>query len=335
MKTSGQLHGITPEAKAAGATNRLKSGSFGLYAEYFVRYIQAYAEEGVQVDAITLQNEPQFDTASYPCMRMTTDDQIELAKRIGSRFRHKGISTRIFVHDHNWTLHGDDREVIGGDAKLAPVEVVTRILSDPDAGPFVSGSAWHCYAGNASDMRATYTTIRQRFPGKEIYCTELSGWGKNRGPWFGDIRWGLEHNWLGGLEAGASVALEWNLALDHQYGPTLRHDSAAMGLVTVNTDTWRDVKFEREFYAMAHVSLAARPGSRPIRTIITRHGAPALDSPFSALGFVRRDGGRGLFVGNYGSAPETIEVLCDGEAFDCVMPGKSLATLVWCASAPD
>ena len=262
MKTSGQLHGITPEAKAAGATNRLKSESFDLYAEYFVRYIQAYAEEGVQVDAITLQNEPQFDTASYPCMRMTADDQIELAKRIGSRFRQKGISTRIFVHDHNWTLHRDDREVIGGDAKLAPVEVVTRILSDPDAGPFVSGSAWHCYAGNASDMRATYTTIRQRFPGKEVYCTELSGWGKNRGPWFGDIRWGLEHNWLGGLEAGASVALEWNLALDHQYGPTLRHDSAAMGLVTVNTDTWRDVKFEREFYAMAHVSLAARPGSR-------------------------------------------------------------------------
>ena len=130
----------------------------------------------MQVDAITLQNEPQFDTASYPCMRMTTDDQIELAKRIGSDFGRR-VSQRGFSSTTTTgRCTGTIARSLGGEAKLAPVELVTRILSDPDAGPFVSGSAWHCYAGNASGMRATYTTIRQRFPGKEVYCTELSGW---------------------------------------------------------------------------------------------------------------------------------------------------------------
>jgi glucosylceramidase len=329
MKTNGQLHGITSEAKAAGATNRLKPEYFDLYADYFVRFVQAYAKEDVPIHAVTLQNEPQFDTAAYPCMRMTLNDQIELAKRLSSKFQAQGITTQIFVHDHNWQLHPNDRKVVGGDEKLDPVELVTRILSDPEAGPCVAGSAWHCYAGNANDMRAAYTTIRQRFPDKDIYCTELSGWGKNRGPWFGDLQWGLDHNWLGGLAAGASVALEWNLALDHKFGPTLRDDSEAMGLVTVNTDTWQDVRFEREFYAMAHVSLAARPGSRPVETTITRGEEETPDSQFSALGFVQDDGRRALFLMNTWDTPGTVEVTCDGDIFDCVMPSKSMATLVW------
>jgi len=38
---------------------------------------------------------------------------------------------------------------------------------------------------------------------------------------------------------GASVSLQWNLALNHECGPTLRTDSAAVGLVTVRTDAFR------------------------------------------------------------------------------------------------
>jgi glucosylceramidase len=329
MKTNGHLHGITSKQKAAGATNRLKPEYFDLYADYFVRYVEAYAREGVTIDAVTLQNEPQFDTAAYPCMRMTADDQIELVKRLSKRFKARGITTQIFVHDHNWQLHPDDRQVVGGDAKLDPVECVTRILSDPEAGQNIAGSAWHCYAGNVDDMRRAYTIIGQRFPDKQIYCTELSGWGKSRGAWFGDITWGLDHNWLGGLDAGASVALEWNLALDHKFGPTLRDDSAAMGLVTINTDTQHDVKFEREFYAMAHVSLAARPGSRPVETTIIKDQKPMPDSQFSALGFVHQDGARALFLMNRWDAPGVVEVFCDDDVFDYALPPKSLVTLVW------
>lgn len=329
MKTNGRLGGITAQEKAAGRTNRLKPEYFDLYAEYFVKYIQAYAAEGIAINAVTLQNEPQFDTAAYPCMRMTAQDQIELVKRLGRRFQQEKIATEIFVHDHNWQLHPDDRRTAAGDTKMDPVELVTQIMSDLEAGPYVAGSAWHCYSGGTAEMAYAYHTIFQRFPAKSVYCTELSGWGKNRGAWYGDVQWGLTHNWLGGLANGASVALEWNIALDHKFGPTLREDSAALGLITVNTDTWKDVKFEREFYGMAHVSRAARPGSRHLETIILHNGELASNGPLTAVGFSLPDGRYSLVVLNDWNSRGAFEVACGETRFDYSLPGKSLATFVW------
>jgi glucosylceramidase len=117
--------------------------------------------------------------------------------------------------------------------------------------------------------------------------------------------------------------------VDHCLGPTLRDDSAAMGLVTVNTETWHDVKFEREFYAMAHVSLAARPGSRPVETTIIKGNKQMPESQFSALGFIHQDGKRALFLMNSWDTDGKVEISWDEDVFDCAMPPKSLATMVW------
>ena len=66
---------------------------------------------GVEIWGVTLQNEPQFDFAPYPCMRMNEDDQIRLVSLLGPKLAAKGLKTKIFVHDHNWGLHPGDRQV--------------------------------------------------------------------------------------------------------------------------------------------------------------------------------------------------------------------------------
>ena len=76
---------------------------------------------------------------------MSEDDQIRLVSLLGPKLAAKGLKTKIFVHDHNWGLHPDDRKVIAGDAKMNPVESVTKILSDPTSGKYIAGTAWHCY----------------------------------------------------------------------------------------------------------------------------------------------------------------------------------------------
>jgi glucosylceramidase len=164
MKTNGALKGISPKDKAAGKTCRLKSACFDPYAEYFVKFIEAYRAAGIEIYGVTPQNEPQFDAADYPCMRMDEDDQIKFVKLLGGKLKAKGLKTRIFVHDHNWALHSDDRKVVGGDAKLDPVASVTKILSDREASRYVAGTAWHCYYGDAARMQRTYETLHERFP---------------------------------------------------------------------------------------------------------------------------------------------------------------------------
>lgn len=286
MKNNRSLLGVSAADKATGASNTLRSDCFAVYADYFVKFIEAYQAAGVTIHGVTLQNEPQFDGADYPCLRMNADDQIRFVRLLGPKLAERMLTTRIFVHDHNWVLHPNDLKTVGGDTKLQPLESVTKIMSDPEAAKYIAGSSWHCYSGGAGDMKRVYDTIHARFPERQILTTELSGWGRNRGNWWGDVEWGMTHNWLGTLQNWSEASLQWNLALDHQFGPTLRHDSQAMGIVTIRSDDWQNVRFEREFYAMAQVSRAARPGAKRIGTRITAGGGKGLE----VIAFALADG---------------------------------------------
>lgn len=325
MKTNGKLTGITAAEKGAGATCRLKPECFGMYAEYFVKFIEQYGAEGITIWGVTLQNEPQFDAAAYPCMRMNEDDQIRLVNLLGPKLAAKGLKTKIFIHDHNWGLHPNDRKVVGGDAKMDPTESVTKILSDPTAGKYIAGTAWHVYYGDAALMRQTYRTIHERFPDKEILCTEHTGWGQNRGGWWGDVDGCMSRNWLGGPQNWCQASLEWNLALDTQFGPTPRPDSAAEGLVGVETNSYQGVRFEREFYGLAQLSRAARPGAKHIAAAF--EGADPGNLDLVAFALPNRQ--TSLVVFNRKEVEQEFEVEAAGKFFGYTAPGHSISTFVW------
>jgi len=325
MKTNGRLSGISPDEKALGTTCKLKPECFEAYAGYFVKFIEEYRAEGIEIWGVTLQNEPQFDAAAYPCMRMNEDDQIRLVSLLGPKLAARGLKTKIFIHDHNWGLHPGDRRIIHGDAKMEPLESVTKILSDATAGQYIAGSAWHCYYGDASLMSQTYNTIHQRFPDKEILCTELGGWGKNRGAWWGDVDWGMAHSWLGGPQNWCQAAAQWNLALDCKFGPTPRPDSAALGLVEIETGNYQEARFEREFYALGQMSRAARPGSKRIAASF-KNAAPA---GLSIVAFALPGGQTSLVVFNRNETEESFQVEAAGRFFEYAAAGRSILTFVW------
>lgn len=325
MKTNGKLTGISEADKTAGATCKLRPECFELYAGYFVKFIEQYQAEGIGIWGVTLQNEPQFDAAAYPCMRMDEDDQIRLVSLLGPKLAGKGLKTKIFIHDHNWGLHPGDRNGIRGDVKMDPVESVTKILSDPAAGKHVAGSAWHVYYGDATLMRKTYNTIHQRFPDKDILCTEHSGWGRNRGNWWGDVDWGMTHCWMGGPQNWCQAGVEWNIALNNKFGPTPRPDSEATGLVVVQTDNYQEVKFEREYYGLAQMSRAACPGSKHIAASFKGVDPGGMD----IIAFALPNGRTSLVVFNKKQTEQSFQVETEGKFFSYIAPGHSIATFVW------
>jgi glucosylceramidase len=325
MKTNGKLTGISGTDKAAGATCKLRPDCFAVYAGYFVKFIEQYQAEGIEIWGVTLQNEPQFDGAAYPCMRMNEDDQIRLVSLLGPKLAAGGLKTKIFIHDHNWGLHPGDRKIIAGDVKLNPWESVTKILSDPIAGKYIAGTAWHCYYGDARLMSQTYNTIHQRFPDKEILCTEHGGWGKDRGDWWGDVDWGMANSWLGGPRNWCQSSVEWNLALDDKFGPTPRPDSAAAALAVIETGNYQEVKFAREFYGLAQMSRAARPGSKHIAASFKSADPGGMD----IVAFALSNGQTSLVVFNQQQKEQSFQVEADGKFFDYLAPGHSIATFIW------
>jgi glucosylceramidase len=263
------------------------------------------------------------------CLRLTVEDEARLAALVGRKLAERGLATRIFAHDHNWVLHPNDREVVGSDSKMDPLARVTKLFSDDAAGKYIAGSAWHGYSGGVGNMQTVYGALHERFPDRPIYCTELSAWrNSSRKEWFGDVRHGLQANWLGSFQNWASVALEWNIVLDHKYGPTLRDDSLAIGLVTVDTDTYNSVKCEREYYAMAHVSKAARPGAVCVKTSVAEAGA------VEAAAFRLKTGQVSLVAFNPDNSDRSFDVVSGGQSFAYTLPVRSIATFLWDAVTP-
>jgi glucosylceramidase len=50
------------------------------YADYFVKYVKAYKQMGINIDAISVQNEPAHQTSGYPTMLMIWQQQAMFIK---------------------------------------------------------------------------------------------------------------------------------------------------------------------------------------------------------------------------------------------------------------
>src|SRR4051812_33113814 len=117
MKTTGSM-----------IKGSLRPDAYDAYAEYFARFVTAYAAERIPIYAISVQNEPHFEPENYPGMRMEPPARAEFVGRhLGPLFAQRGISTRILDWDHNW------------DQPESPLAV----LGDSVARRYIAGVAWH------------------------------------------------------------------------------------------------------------------------------------------------------------------------------------------------
>jgi len=292
MKTNGNLKG-----------GKLKTNCYSVYADYFVKYIQAMALEGINITAVTPQNEPLYYTAGYPCMEMQPNEQLAFIKNnLGPKFQAQGITAKIILYDHNW-----DR----------PDYPVT-ILNDATARNFIAGSAFHAYAGDVTAM----TTVHNAHPDKGLYFTEISG-----GAWAtdfaGNLMWNVKNIFIGTTENWSKCALLWNLALDQNYGPQNNGCNNCRGVVTINNPSGQITKNE-EYYSIAHFSKFVVPGavrilSTPAQTL-SNTGSVAFQNP---------DGSKVLIFCNYGNNETIFSVKQGKNNFSYSIEGQSVVTILW------
>lgn len=264
MKTSGSLIGGT-----------LRPDAYESFARYLARFVRDYAAAGVPVFALTLQNEPDFEPADYPGMRLSAAARAALVGRyVGPLFARERLGTRLLEWDHNW------------DQPAQPLAV----LADSAARRYLSGVAWHCYAGDVGAQ----DSVHRAYPDKEVYFTECSGgdWAPN----FADnLRWNLSTLVIGTTRGWARGVALWNLALDPRGGPHLGGCGNCRGVLTIDPRTG-DVTRNVEYYALAHASRFVRPGAH-------RVGSSGADGSLQHVAFVNPDGERVLVVVN---ATETL-----------------------------
>ncbi|MDY0075540.1 MAG: glycoside hydrolase family 30 beta sandwich domain-containing protein [Acholeplasmataceae bacterium] len=268
------------------------------YATYFVKFIQAYNEEGLNIYAVTPQNEPLHQTTNYPTMYMSAQQQLSFIIKLKEAFDQEQIETLIISYDHNW------------DKPNYP----TSILASPIGYEAVAGSGFHCYGGNVSAQQE----VQSLYPDKGIWFTECSGggWATN----FSDnMKWNMENVFIGSINYYAKGVLMWNLALDDNDGPTNGGCMNCRGVVTIHEDgTYTK---NEEYYMIGHFSKFVDQGARRIK-LDTNH------TNLLATAFKNPDGKIIIVAQNKGSSTLQFSIEIDGSKAAIEIPGSSSVTYV-------
>jgi glucosylceramidase len=285
------------KSNSSSVGGSLKREWFDAYARYFVKYIQAMKTEGIDIDAITIQNEP-LHGGNNPSMVMTAEDQaLFIKENLGPAFAAAGITTEIIIYDHN-----ADRT----DYPLA-------VLNDPGARQFIDGSAFHLYGGSIDDL----TAVHEAYPSKNLYFTEQ--WVGGPGNMAEDIKWHVENLIIGATRNWCRNVLEWNLASDPSYDPhTEGGCDRCLGTVTLNGNS---VKRNPAYYILAHAARHVRPGSVRVSTNMLG-GLPN-------VGFMTADGMKVLIVLNTTRSKRNFNVRFGGFTVPLSLDGGAVGTYVW------
>lgn len=293
MKTNEHLNGgaLLPEYRQA-------------FADYHVKFVQAYQAAGIPIDALTPQNEPMNENSSYPTMSMPADDQqIFVSDYLGPAFAAAGLDPKILVLDHNWDL----------------ANYPLAILNDPAALAYVDGAAFHCYAGQVENQ----SKVHLAYPDQGVWFTECSG-----GAWstdFGDnVSWNLHNLVIGNFRNWGKSLLLWNVALDENAGPQNGGCDNCRGVVTINSSTGA-ITYNEEYYILGHVSKFVDPGAYRAESTNSEAGQP------ENVAFLNPDGSLVLVVHSTATTTfaTTFDVEWNGRHFTYSLPAMSTVTFKW------
>lgn len=207
------------------------------YADYFVKYINAYSELGINIDYVTIQNETNGMPYWESCLYNSKDEVDFLTNYLYPTFQKNNISTKILVYDHN---------------KEKLFNRACEEFSVPEANAAASGIAFHWYSGNHFE---NIRLCREQFPDKLLFHTEgcFSYDPNNSYPNQ------YAHDIIEDLNAGVNGYIDWNILLDHNGGPN--HKKNYCNSIMMLNENASDYNKPIAYYYIGHFSKFIQPGA--------------------------------------------------------------------------
>ena len=307
MKENGSVLGMYQNQKGT-----LRADKYQAYANYITKFIQEYASRGIDIYAVTPNNEPDHASYDWPALPMShTEAQNLVANYLPPTFDRNGLDTKIICWDHSYTT-----------TNYKDGSYPLEYYQDASALAATDGSAWHWYEGDEEVM----SVVHKEYPTKDIWFTEGSG-----GEW-GFPKWNtaflnqassvvnITRNW-------SKSIIYWNLALDQNGGPDYYYDvnqhqdSTNRGLITINTDT-NSWDYNVDYYTLGHISKFVDPGAQRI-------DSKSLDNNIETVAFKNPDGSKVLVLANLVNEAQEVKVQWGEQSFRYTLLPESMATMTW------
>lgn len=272
--------------------NKLKNDPkiYDAYALYFTKYVQKYAENGVRIDRLIIQNETDMNP-SYPGCDMSPEQMSELAfDYIRPAFTKAELTTEIWA--------GTFRGKRGDAEKFLTLEGAENI--DGIGLQYCGGSQIKALNRDHKDMDFMHTE------GKCYHGENSMEQARAR---FGEVCM-----WLNG---GCENFCYWNIVLNE--GSTSAWDWTQNSMIQIDRKA-QTVKYNPDYAPMALLSTFIQPGDQTIRT--------ATPKKVNAL-TVRNEKQLVVFLENDTDAVTTQNIVLADDSYTVDLPAKSLCAFVF------
>jgi glucosylceramidase len=269
---------------------RMEPQVLSSYADYFVKFIEAYRKEGVAITSVHVQNEPNSCQNFPSCVWRPEDLALFIGEYLGPRFEKAGVTASIWL----------------GTVERPHVERVETIL-ESTAGRYIRGVGLQ-WAG-----RGLVEELHRRRPQLPLMQTETEC-GNGSNDWAA-----AEHTWdqmQHYFRNGAGAYMYWNMVLDETGNSRWGWRQNAM--ITVDRAS-RTVRYNPEYFLMRHFSQWIKRGAHFLTV-------PGIGG--QVLAFRNPDGKHVLVMANLTQHPLSYSVRLPSRSAQLTLPPGSFSTFV-------
>lgn len=300
---------------------------------FFSKYAQAYAQEGIDIWAFTVENEPLGNGANWESMHYTTEETADFVKNhLGPQLKKDGIKANILVYDQN---KGEELN-----------EWANTLLLDKELSPFIYGTAVHWYSGTVDWFPASLNNTHEIAPDKHIIATEacvdseVPHWQEDAWYWSKEATdWGFDwaseenkHNHpkyvpvyryardiIGSLNSSVEGWIDWNMVLDTKGGPNWAKNWCVAPIIV---DTEKDeIYYTPLYYTLSHFSKFIRPEA-------VRIGFDNNDRDLMVTAVKNKDDSYAIIVFNPTAKSKNIELTLNGESIKIQIAKEALQSII-------
>lgn len=287
---------------------KLKPEYAQAWANYYVKFIQAYEKEGIPVWGLSIQNEPMATQRWESCIYTAEEERDFLKNFLGPTLHKAGMGNRkIIVWDHN-------RDLI--------VHRANVIFSDKEAAKYAWGMGFHWYEdwSGGQPMFDNVGIVHETFPNVNLIFTE--GCGERFD--FGKLdQWNLGERYgramIQDFNNGTVAWTDWNILLDETGGPN-HVKNFCFAPLHADTRTGKLI-YTNAYYYIGHFSKFIRPNAKRISCASSR-------SQLLTTAFVNPDRSISVVVMNTSDKPLDYNLWLDGHATVLQMPARAIQTIV-------
>jgi glucosylceramidase len=196
-------------------------------ALYFVKFVKAYRNEGINLYAVHIQNEPIANTDYPSCLWSGVQMRDFIRDYLGPAFKDRNIDAEIWLG----TINSPDYDAYAG-----------TVLADKAAYAYIAGVGYQ-WEGKQAIGQTSYC-----YPGKKLMMTEQEcGYGGNSWEYGEEVFASLLHY----FNNGANSQMQWNMILDETGKSTWNWVQNSMISIDKNT---RSITCNPQFYIVKHFS---------------------------------------------------------------------------------